>query len=71
MTMMSSVHFGVDYNNAMWNGVQMIYGDGDNKIFKDFTLGNDVVGHEVTRGVSQHTQHLKWRIVFGIEFPQK
>lgn len=60
MTMMSSVHFGVDYNNAMWNGSQMIYGDGDNKIFTDFTLGNDVVGHELTHGVTQHTLQLKY-----------
>jgi Zn-dependent metalloprotease len=60
MTMMSSVHFGVDYNNAMWNGAQMIYGDGDNKIFTDFTLGNDVVGHELTHGVTQYTLQLKY-----------
>lgn len=60
MTMMSSVHFGVDYNNAMWNGAQMVYGDGDNKIFTDFTLGNDVVGHELTHGVTQYTLQLKY-----------
>jgi Zn-dependent metalloprotease len=60
MTMMSSVHFGVDYNNAMWNGAQMIYGDGDNKIFTDFTLGNDVVAHELTHGVTQYTLQLKY-----------
>lgn len=58
MTMMSSVHFGRAYNNAMWNGTQMIYGDGDGKIFVDFTAGNDVVGHELTHGVTQHTLQL-------------
>lgn len=58
MTMMSSVHFGKDYNNAMWNGNQMIYGDGDGKLFVDFTKGNDVIGHELTHGVTQHSLQL-------------
>jgi hypothetical protein len=26
MTMMSAIHYGTDFNNAMWNGSQMIYG---------------------------------------------
>jgi len=58
MTMMSSIHFGVNYNNAMWNGSQMIYGDGDDQIFIDFTEGNDVIGHELTHGVTQHSLQL-------------
>jgi Zn-dependent metalloprotease len=58
MTMMSSVHFGEKYNNAMWNGSQMIYGDGDGSIFVDFTRGNDVIGHELTHGVTQHSLQL-------------
>ncbi len=60
MTLMSSIHYGVDYNNAMWNGSQMIYGDGDNKLFIDFTKGNDVIGHELTHGVTQHTLQLAY-----------
>ena len=58
MTMMSSVHFGVKYNNAMWNGSQMVYGDGDTQLFVDFTKGNDVIGHELTHGVTQHSLQL-------------
>jgi Zn-dependent metalloprotease len=58
MTLQSSVHFGVAYNNAMWNGSQMVYGDGDGKLFVDFTKGNDVIGHELTHGVTQHSLHL-------------
>jgi Zn-dependent metalloprotease len=57
-TLVSSVHFGRHYNNAMWNGTQMVYGDGDGKIFIDFTAGNDVIGHELTHGVTQHTLQL-------------
>jgi len=55
MTLMSSVHYGVRYNNAFWNGSQMTYGDGDGSVFVDFTQGNDVIGHELTHGVTQYT----------------
>jgi len=58
MTMMSSIHYGRNYDNAMWNGSQMLYGDGDNQLFVDFTLGNDVIGHELTHGVTQHSLQL-------------
>lgn len=58
MTMMSSIHYGVNYNNAMWNGSQMVYGDGDDRVFIDFTNGNDVIGHELTHGVTQHSLQL-------------
>lgn len=60
MTMMSSIHYGVKYNNAMWNGSQMVYGDGDGSIFIDFTKGNDVIGHELTHGVTQHSLQLAY-----------
>jgi Zn-dependent metalloprotease len=60
MTMMSSIHFGVKFNNAMWNGSQMLYGDGDAAIFVDFTNGNDVIGHELTHGVTQHSLQLNY-----------
>jgi len=60
MTMMSSVHYGDAYNNAMWNGSQMVYGDGDGNIFIDFTKGNDVIGHELTHGVTQHSLQLAY-----------
>ena len=58
MTLMSSVHYGKSFNNAQWNGSQMLYGDGDGKLFVDFTRGNDVIGHELTHGVTQYTLQL-------------
>ena len=58
MTLGSSVHYGVNYNNAFWNGMRMTYGDGDANIFIDFTQSNDVIGHELTHGVTQHTLQL-------------
>ena len=60
MTMISSIHYGTGYNNAFWNGAQMTYGDGDGSIFVDFSKGNDVIGHELTHGVTQHTLQLAY-----------
>ncbi len=60
MTLMSSVHYGKKYNNAMWNGLQMIYGDGDGELFVDFTLGLDVIAHELTHGVTQYALQLDY-----------
>jgi Zn-dependent metalloprotease len=59
-TLMSSIHFSVNYNNAFWNGSQMTYGDGDGNIFVDFTKGNDVIGHELTHGVTQYSSQFAY-----------
>jgi Zn-dependent metalloprotease len=60
MTMLSSIHYSISYNNAFWNGSQMTYGDGDGEIFIDFSKGNDVIGHELTHGVTQHSLQLTY-----------
>jgi Zn-dependent metalloprotease len=51
----SSVHYSKSYNNAFWNGRQMVYGDGDGKLFLGFTAALDVVAHELTHGVTQYS----------------
>ncbi|MEU0333039.1 M4 family metallopeptidase [Streptomyces sp. NPDC006193] len=56
----ATVHFGEDYDNAFWNGEQMVFGDGDGEIFLDFTIPVDVIGHELTHGVTQHTANLEY-----------
>jgi Zn-dependent metalloprotease len=53
MRLDSSVHYSFDYDNAFWNGAQMVYGDGDGVIFERFTKCLDVIGHELTHGVTQ------------------
>ena len=58
MSLISSIHYGTGYNNAFWNGSQMTYGDGDGHIFINFTKSDDVIGHELTHGVTQHTLQL-------------
>lgn len=44
--------------NAFWDGRQMTYGDGDGMIFVNFTKDPDVIGHELTHGVTQYTAGL-------------
>jgi len=39
------------FDNAFWDGHEMVYGAG-------YTSALDVVGHEMTHGVTQHTSHL-------------
>lgn len=54
MRLDSTVHFGDGFNNAHWNGRQMIYGDGDGKYFHRFTASLDVIAHELAHGVTQY-----------------
>jgi Zn-dependent metalloprotease len=54
MPLIGTVHYDVDYDNAFWNGSQMVYGDGDGELFNRFTIAVDVIGHELTHGVTQH-----------------
>lgn len=52
LPLIATVHFDQDYNNAFWNGHQMVFGDGDGQIFNRFTACLDVIGHELTHGVT-------------------
>jgi Zn-dependent metalloprotease len=61
MAIKSVVHFGKAYNNAYWDGSKMTYGDGDGKFFSPLSGALDVVGHEMTHGVVEHTAGLVYR----------
>lgn len=56
--MVSSAHVQRNYNNAYWNGSQMAYGDGDGTTFIEFSGDLDVVGHELSHGVTEATSNL-------------
>lgn len=58
MELVASVHYGQDFANAYWDGEQMVFGDGDGVYFTSFTGAVDVIGHELTHGVVQHTAGL-------------
>src|SRR5512140_3426032 len=60
MRLDSTVHYEQQYDNAFWDGNQMVYGDGDGQLFHRFTLAVDVIGHELTHGVTQFTSNLNY-----------
>lgn len=55
------VHYGSGYNNAFWDGQQMVFGDGDGIMFTDFTKSLDVIAHELTHGLTEFTAGLAYR----------
>ncbi len=57
----STVHVGVDYNNAFWNGSQMAYGDGDGYYFAPLSQSPDVVVHELGHALTQYTANLVYQ----------
>jgi vibriolysin len=54
----SSVHYSSNYNNAFWNGSQMVYGDGDGTTFAPLSKALDVDAHELTHAVTERTAGL-------------
>lgn len=57
----STVHYGNNYNNAFWNGQQMVYGDGDGRTFAPLSGALDVVAHELTHAVTGSTAGLVYQ----------
>jgi bacillolysin len=51
--LVSFVHYGVGYENAFWDGFEMVYGDG-------FAV-NDVTAHELTHAVTERTAGLEYQ----------
>jgi Zn-dependent metalloprotease len=70
MDVISSVHVsdpeGHAWENAAWNSTQMVYGEGGH-IFHPGSLTSavEVIGHELTHGVTQFTAALEYRSQSG------
>jgi Zn-dependent metalloprotease len=58
--LMGVVHYGKNYDNAYWDGHQMTFGDGDGRLFNRFTCCKDVIGHELSHGVTETTLGLPY-----------
>jgi Zn-dependent metalloprotease len=83
MPMLGLVHYGSSYDNAFWDGNgHMFFGDGDGRLLTETTKGIDVIGHELTHGVTQHEANLVYSgqsgalnesvsDVFGIQVKQR
>ena len=59
--MVATVHYEQDYDNAFWDGTQLVFGDGDGKVFDRFTKPIDVLGHELSHAVTQYTAGLTYQ----------
>ncbi len=62
MPILGLVHFSQRYDNAFWDGEgHVFFGDGDEQLFTRLTKSLDVIGHELTHGVTQYTANLVYR----------
>ena len=61
MPIAGCVHYGSNYDNAFWdNAGHMFFGDGDGTLLTQTTAGIDVIGHELTHGITQHEANLEY-----------
>lgn len=61
MEINSFTHYDYNYNNAFWDGYEMVYGDGDGEEFTYLSGDLDIVGHEMTHGVIEYTANFDYR----------
>jgi hypothetical protein len=61
LSLIGTVHYDQNYDNAFWDGSQMIFGDGDGAYFNRFTVSIDIMGHELTHGVTAHEASLTYQ----------
>jgi Zn-dependent metalloprotease len=60
-TVSLTVHYGRNYDNAMWDGTQLVFGDGDGVVFDRFTKAIDVMSHEFGHAVTENTNGLVYQ----------
>ena len=58
MPLNGHVHYGSRFNNAFWDGQRMVFGDGDGVVFNRLTISLDIMGHELTHGVTEKEAQL-------------
>ena len=61
LVLLGTVHYGQAYDNAFWDGTQMVMGDGDGEIFNSFTSSLSVIAHELGHGLLQYTTNLAYQ----------
>ncbi|MEU2062751.1 M4 family metallopeptidase [Streptomyces sp. NPDC013455] len=56
-SLVGATDYGQPYVNAFWDGQKMVYGTGDAE-YRPLSAALDVVGHEMTHGVIEHSANL-------------
>lgn len=54
-----SIHYGEKCMNAYWKNGTIVIGDGDAHGLYDFWKSDDIIAHEITHGIIEHTSGLK------------
>ena len=52
------VHYGTNYENAFWDGAEMVFGDGDQYFYPFVVL--DITGHEISHGFTEQHSGLEY-----------
>lgn len=63
-SLISYVHYGINYDNAFWDGTAVSYGDGNGSSTSPYTAV-DIVAHEFSHGVTEHTANLVYSYESG------
>jgi Zn-dependent metalloprotease len=58
--LLATVHYEKEFSNAFWNGTQLVFGDGDGKVFARFAEAVDITAHELAKGVIQSEVDLQY-----------
>lgn len=61
MTLTSVGHYGSNYENAFWNGTQLVFGDGNGTNSTPWGNAFDMVVHEMTHGVTDFESDLVYK----------
>ena len=56
--LINMVHYGSAFGNAYWDGARMVFGDGDGVNTKNPLVSLDIIGHEITHGITSNTAKL-------------
>jgi Zn-dependent metalloprotease len=59
MPLYAVVHYGERFNNAFWNGKQLVIGDGDGQLFNRFTASIDVIANQLAHGIIEAEARLE------------
>lgn len=63
MVLKMRVHYGLQYENAYWDGEQMTFGDGGSELYPLTVL--DVTSHEISHGVTEKNSNLTYEFQAG------
>lgn len=56
--LLMKVHYGKSYENAFWDGTQMVFGDGASTFYP--LVAEDVTGHEISHGYTEQHSNLEY-----------